>query len=97
LEVPPDSVVDLSISNEIPSNSPTPWYYDNLNLPENMPPKFIVVVIRYNDPILEKKFDQQYYMKWHGVNNGVTHPDFVHTSIEESDRLLKYLKLHKYL
>lgn len=52
----------MSISNEIPNNSPTPWYYDNLHLSENMPPKFIVVIIRYSDPILEKEFNQQFYM-----------------------------------
>jgi hypothetical protein len=97
MEKPPDSEVDLSISNEVPSNSPTPWYYDNLHLPENMPPKFIVVSISYKDPILEKEYDQQFYMKWHGVKNNVTDPNFVHTSIEESERLLEYLQLKKFL
>lgn len=97
LKKTPDSQVDLSVANEIPSHSPTPWYYDELVLPENMPPKFIVVLIKYNDPIINKYYPQQFYMKWHGVKNGVTHPDFVHVSKTEKDNLIEYIENQNYL
>jgi len=33
-------------------------------------------------------------MKWDGVRNGITHPDFVHVGIEESNNIENYLKNH---
>lgn len=75
LKDPPDSQVELSVANEIPSNSPTPWYYDSLDLPKDMPSKYIVLLIKYFDPIIDRYYEQQFYMKWHGVKDGITYPD----------------------
>jgi hypothetical protein len=74
----------FSISNEVPPNSPTPWYNDSVVFPRNHPPCAILLVLKYRDPILNKAYVQLFTMKWAGVVDGVTHPDFVYSSIEQA-------------
>ena len=92
LQTKPESIIALSVANDIPPNIPTPWYYDELNLPKDMPKKYIVALIKYYDPILKKEFDQKFFMKWDGIQNGFTHPDFTHTNKAERERIENYLK-----
>lgn len=92
LENAPEFNFDFSIANEIPHESPTPWYNDGLMLPDNVSPKYVTLEIKYYDPLLKEHYPQAFYMKWDGVKNGSTHPDFVHVSIEESDKIKDYLK-----
>lgn len=92
LSQPASFVFDFSIANEVPVKTPTPWYNDSLRLPANVSSHFIVTAIKYQDPILRKYFVQTFFMKWDGVNNGITHPDFVHTSLEEKLKVEKYLR-----
>jgi hypothetical protein len=88
----PEFVFNFSIANAIPSNSPTPWYNDTLILPKDLPPQFVVLAIKYTDEILDKSYNQVFYMTWHGVENGLTHPDFVHTSKDDAIKIESYLK-----
>lgn len=92
VQAKPDSKISLSVANDIPPNSPTPWYNDNLNLPQNMPKKYIFVLIKYYDPILKKEFEQKFFMKWAGVKDGSTHPDFTHVEKSERIKIEDYLK-----
>ena len=94
LKEKPQFVFNFSISNEIPHDSPTPWYNDSLILPNNVKPQYITLQINYYDPILKESYSQTFYMKWDGVRNGITHPDFVHVGIEESNNIENYLKNH---
>ena len=58
-----------------------------------MPKKYIVVRIRYYDPIIKRDFDDQaFVMNWDGVQNGVTHPDFTHARESERKKINNYLK-----
>lgn len=82
LKEKPQFVSDFSIANEIPHDSPTPWYNDSVILPNNINPQYIALQINYYDPILKESYYQIFYMKWDGVKNGITHPDFVQVSIE---------------
>lgn len=91
----PTFTFDFSVANDIPTGTPTPWYNDTVVLPPNVPPQYIVLVIKYRDPILKKDFAQAFFMRWDGVNIGATHPDFVHVSMEEKMTLGKHL--HKTL
>jgi len=88
----PILVSDFSIANDLPNNAPNPWYDDNLMLSDNVPPMYILIAIKYFDPILKKYFTQKFSMKWDGVVNGTTHPDFVHTSLEENKKIIEHLK-----
>lgn len=55
----------------------------------NVLPHFIVIVLRYEDPIINKKFEQTLYIKWSGIENGEmlsTH----HAEEEEKKKVIKY-------
>ena len=92
LTKPPEFTFNFSIANDIPSKTPTPWYNDDLVLPANVPPHYIVLGIKYYDPILKKSFAQVFYMKWAGVSNGQTYPDFVHVAIEDKKPIFEHLE-----
>lgn len=83
---------DFSIANDIASGDPTPWYNDTLQLASDVPPCYIVFAIKYEDLILKRWFPQIFVMKWGGVANKKTQLDFVHTSIEEKQKVVDYLK-----
>lgn len=85
----------FTLGNDVPPDSPTPWYTDNVLLPQNVPIQYICLFLKYRDPILEKRYSQIFYMRWDGVSNGITHPDFVYVSSDESDKILDYLKESK--
>ncbi|WP_263785300.1 hypothetical protein [Salinibacter grassmerensis] len=88
----PDYSFEFSIGNVVDANAPTPWYNDGLHLPNETPPHFVVLGIKYLDVRLRKEFSQCFFMKWHGVTNGETHPDFVHVSIEEKEMVTEHLR-----
>ncbi|NIR30092.1 MAG: hypothetical protein GWN84_12415 [Gammaproteobacteria bacterium] len=77
----------LSLGDEVPARSPTPWQNDAFRPKRNTPEKYIVVFLHYADPLLRKTFKQQFYMQWGGVKEGKIHPDFVHVSRDERKRL----------
>ncbi len=77
----------LSLGDDVPARSPTPWHNDTFRPKRNTPEKYIVVSLRYADPLLRRGFKQEFYMKWNGVKEGKIHPDFVHISRDERKRL----------
>lgn len=84
--------IKIDIVNDIPSNTPTPYYNDDVVLGINMPKHFIYCVISYLDPILGKEFNQEFFMKWDGIQNGKTHPDFVHIDTNEKIIIEDFIK-----
>jgi hypothetical protein len=84
--------IDIDIVNDIPSNSPTPYYNDIVTLGNNMPKHFIHCKISYFDPILSKHYNQEHFMKWNGVENGVFYPDFVHANTHEMKIIKDYIQ-----
>ena len=84
--------IEIDVVNDIPANSPTPYYNDSIGLSANMPKHFIYCEVSYLDPILLKEYRQKFYMKWNGVLNGITHPDFVHVNTDEKTIMKDYLK-----
>jgi hypothetical protein len=87
----PRITIDFSVANEIVAKTPTPWYSDNVQILGDVPPQYIVLAIKYSDPITRESFAQTFFMKWDGVANGQTHPDFVHASIEEKQNIADHL------
>lgn len=88
----PDFDIRFSIANAIPSNTPTPWYDDNVQLPKNMPHMYIIFVIKYKDFILETDHHQTFFMKWDGIQDGITRPDFIHISTVKAKEIVSFLK-----
>ncbi len=87
-----ENKIDIDVVNDIPANSPTPYYNDSVGLGPNMPKHFIFCSISYRDPILKKEYVQSYYMKWDGLINGQTHPDFTHVNTTEKKIIENYIK-----
>jgi hypothetical protein len=87
LAAKPAHSFDFSVANDVPSGSPTPWYNDSLMLPDNVPPMYVILAVLYRDDIIGRTYSQAFYMKWQGVENGKTHPDFVHVSASEKVRI----------
>ena len=57
-----------------------------------MPKHFIFCSISYLDPLLKKEYFQSFFMKWDGVVNGKTHPDFTHVNTKEKEIIKEYIK-----
>tara|TARA_B110000902_G_C14051698_1_gene491950 strand:- start:107 stop:751 length:645 start_codon:yes stop_codon:yes gene_type:complete len=87
-----ENKIDIDVVNDIPANSPTPYYNDDIGLGKNMPKHFIFCVISYFDPILRKEYSQNFYMKWDGVNDGLTQLDFTHVNTTQKEIIEKYIK-----
>jgi hypothetical protein len=83
--------VNLHLVNDIPTNTPTPYYSDNIVLNPNMKEHFIICRWSYSDPILKKEFYQEYYMKWNGSLNENWILSFNHASTEEKNSIDDYL------
>lgn len=86
--------IKIDVVNDIPADLPTPYYDDNIVLEKNMPVHFIYCKISYEDPILHKDFEQEFFMKWGGVQNGSYQPDFVHMNSDEKKDVETYLRIN---
>ena len=63
---------------------------DNINL-NAIKEHYIVMNLKYTDPIFEKIHEQIYYLKWYGIEDGKPQQIF-HASKEDKDRIVNYLK-----
>lgn len=81
-EIPKDSSSSLVMT--IPSEE---IYPKQLNINAH----YVVVDLRYADPILKKSYSQSIYMKWNGVQEEKIQPT-VHVRVEEKGKIDDYLK-----
>lgn len=95
LDVPPLHNDQFSLVNYIPQNTSTSLIIRinlesttvNLN---HINPHYIVINLKYADPILEKGHEQIIYLRWDGIHHGKLQPIF-HCSREERDLILDYI------
>ncbi len=78
-------VSECEVAQEIPPNSPTPWYFDAVKLPQNHPPCLIFFGIVYDDIVGSLNYRQQFFMKWDGITNGDFYPDFTYATPEQGE------------
>jgi len=83
-EIPKDGASSLVIT--IPSDE---IYPKQLNIDAH----YVLVDLRYADPILNKSYNQTIYMKWSGVHEGKLQP-IVHVQVEEKNKILDYFQRH---
>lgn len=88
-EKDPTLTTEFSIANDIPKNVPTPWYTDSVQLPSNVSSHYVLMGIKYLDPITKEIFKQSFFMKWNGIKDGKLEPDFVHVSCDEKEKIIK--------
>ncbi len=58
---------------------------------QNLDQHYLVITLKYTDPVLDKKHEQIIYLRWGGSDNGHTLPLF-HASKDDKNRILEYLK-----
>lgn len=75
LESKPIAVDEYALVNDIPKNASATLLIglealEQQSKQDNVPPHFIVIVLRYEDPIIDKKFEQRLFIKWNGIEKG---------------------------
>ncbi|HUX47050.1 MAG TPA: hypothetical protein VMV58_03480 [Desulfosporosinus sp.] len=81
-EIPKDASSSLVMT--IPSEG---IYPKQLNINAH----YVVVDLKYTDPILSKSYSQSIYMKWNGVKEEKMQPT-VHVRVEEKGKILDYFQ-----
>lgn len=85
-----------SVVNDIPRDTVTSLLVDmdpkdiNPGLPD-IRPYYIVISLKYTDPILKDSYNQTIYIKWAGVIGGRPQA-LIHAEASEKQAILKYLK-----
>lgn len=57
-------------------------------------PYYIVVHLKYLDPLIDHSYQQTLYFKWSGIESGGVQP-IVHVEVREKEKILDYLKAHQ--
>jgi len=95
----PVLVDDYTVVNDIPKDTTTSLLL-NMRSTEfrqaDIDPQFIIIYLRYTNPITDKKYTQAFYTKWAGVLAQKTQP-IIHVEVSEKQKILNYLKTHKLL
>jgi len=75
----------FSIASDIPKGIFYTWACrDDCKLPANLSAQYIVVGLKYRDPILNQTHEQSFFVKWKGTTDGKADPEFFHISTDES-------------
>lgn len=90
----PTAIDEYALVNDIPQNASATLLIaleklDNQAKIGNIPPHFVVIVLRYEDPIIDKNFEQIIYIKWNGMKKG----DILstnHAEEEEKKNIIEY-------
>lgn len=96
----PILIDDYTLVNDIPRDTTTSLLLSlknqYLSAETNVNPHFIIISLRYADPIVHKSYNQTIYLKWQGVILGKQQP-LIHVEISEKESILGYLKTHHLL
>ncbi|NLI93566.1 MAG: hypothetical protein GX434_15670 [Peptococcaceae bacterium] len=92
LSGPPLHTDQYSLVNDISQNSTADLLIklDNpgpIKKPVQMKPQYIIISLKYSDPVLGKGHEQIFYLKWAGIVDGNITPVF-HASREDKNRIL---------
>lgn len=99
LNAPPVLTWEHSLVNDIPKNTSTTLVItpdaSQFNAQQaNIPPHYVVVFLKYEDPIIHKSYTQAIYLRWNGVKDAQAQPIF-HVEVQEKDNILKYFQTQK--
>lgn len=94
LQSQPIAVDEYALVNDIPQNASATLLITLDKLKEeakvgNVPPHFVVIVLRYEDPIIDKYFEQTIYIQWNGIENGEILPTN-HAEEDEKKKIIDY-------
>lgn len=96
----PILIDDYTVVNDIPRDTTTSLLLslkdEDLSEKLNVNPHFIIICLRYADPIVHKSYTQTIYLKWAGVITGRQQP-LIHVEMSEKENILSYLKTNRLL
>jgi hypothetical protein len=90
LSEPLISVIQVSVGNDIANRTPAVWQNDTLTFGPEAPPFYLVLAIKYWDR-KQKRYDQDFFMRWQGAHDGKAKPDFRHATTEQRQELKQRL------
>jgi len=96
LKSKPIAVDEYALVNDIPKNASATLLIGlealkNETSAGTVSPYFIVIVLRYEDPIIDEKFEQTLYIKWNRSEKGET-LNTTHAEEEEKQKIINYFK-----
>ncbi|HHV65527.1 MAG TPA: hypothetical protein GXX46_10715 [Peptococcaceae bacterium] len=99
LDSQPIAVDEYALVNDIPKNASATLLIDLNALEEQtregeVLPYFIVIVLRYEDPIIDKNFEQTLYLKWNGMEKNEILA-INHAEEEEKKKIIRYFAENK--
>ncbi|NLM20189.1 MAG: hypothetical protein GX207_00360 [Peptococcaceae bacterium] len=99
LKSKPIAIDEYALVNDIPKNASATLVIESDTLKKQtaegtVSPIFVVIVLRYEDPIIDEQFEQLLYIKWNGMEDGKL-LGTTHAEEEEKQKINKYLKQHR--
>ncbi|MFA6808169.1 MAG: hypothetical protein WCR27_04180 [Eubacteriales bacterium] len=83
----------ISLVNNIPQNTCSELLIqiDKSNIDiNNYPPHYIIISLKYSDPIINKAHEQIIYLKWAGITNNKVQQIY-HASIDDKNKIVEFL------
>lgn len=85
--------------NEIPKDTSSSLVIaltpQEIGLPSgNVSPYYLVVILQYFDPLINRKYQQTLFLKWHGIKDGKDQA-IVHVQVQDKDKIINYLKANQ--
>lgn len=84
-EIPKDTSSSLVIALTPKEISPSSEYAS---------PYYLVVILQYFDPLINRQYQQTLFLKWHGIKEGKGQA-IVHVQVQEKDKITNYLKANQ--
>jgi hypothetical protein len=96
LDRKPLHIDQYSLVNNIPQNSTVDLIFaidvDSSKIArENINQHYIIINLKYFDPILENKHEQIIYLRWYGITNGEPRL-IIHATKEDKNQIVNYLE-----
>lgn len=89
-----DHVIDLplSVGNELANGAQYNWFNDTATIPTNAGLHYIVLALRYSDPLFQTTHVQVLVMKWPGWAKDRPFPDFLQVSRSDREKVLGMMR-----
>jgi len=97
--VDPTYDLDISSANSIAPNVEYSWHYEHPDVNTNLPPHWVIIGIKYSDPITKSDYSEIFYCQWEGIKNDILYSDISSVTIPEKEMLKEKYKnyLSQYL
>ena len=80
------------LANDLPPDSNPKMEIPPLTLATNVPPHFVILLIKYSDLTIDETFTQIFYFRWDGVQNNNVQTVVVHATESEKQDIVNYLR-----